>query len=869
MIHARRIHENVLADPQRFGPAAADLIVRARRAHDPEALVVALRAYAWAQRSRLADVEAKRLLDEAHRIARRNGLREALGDVLMSRAVVNQELGRLAAAARDLDAAAGFAGADRQIELAFQRAVLAQNIGHLGEAAAIYRDLLADPDSPLRTQVRAGNNLALIEAQHGRYAEATRRLERAAGLAGDDGPAAVAAVAQSLGWVTVQSGRLAEGLRRFAEAAQAYESASLPLGEHFVEYADALIDLRLIPEATAAARSAEEQFRVGEVPLMGAEAALRVAQLALLAGDAVAAEAAARDAAESFGRQGRPAWRARAVLVEAEARLHAGTASAADLRAVRRAADTLERLGMSATAVQAYLVAGRIAASLGRTRRAVDTLRHAAGLARDTPVLVRLRGQVANALAAQLRRSDGEVLAHCRRGLADLARHRTALPSVELRALASGHGAELGQMGLAVVVRAGSPPRVLDWMERTRAAGLLTVQPPDLDEIKDDLDALRAVHAELDVLSDQSDREAGVPGPLLAKQLAIENRIRRAAWQRHAAGTAARGTVGVSALRRLLDGRVLVEYGTLGDRLVAVVVAPRRSRIVPLGSLAAVQEQVRPLLFALRRLTQTRPAQTLAGARLSADLRISRLSELLLAPLGIAPGAELVVVPVGPLHGVPWSALHGGPLSLAPSATFWARTREAVRDRAGDTGRVVLVAGPNLPGASTEVAVLSTIHPHATVIAPPESTADAVAALLGGADLAHLACHGRLRADNPMFSSLILSDGPLTVQELETRGVAPHRMVLASCKSGADVSFAGDEVLGFVSALLARGTAGIVASIAAIPDVQAVDLMRALHERLVRGSTLAHGLHEARASLDRAAPGAYVNWCTFSAHGAA
>jgi tetratricopeptide (TPR) repeat protein len=877
VIHARRIHEDVLADPQRHGPAAADLIVRARHAHNPEALVLALRAYAWAQRCRFLDIEAKRLLDEAARIARRHDLHHALADVLMSRAAVNQELGRLGAAARDLDAAAHLAAADRLVELAFQRAVLQQNIGRLADAAAIYRDLLSGGQGSSRTQALAANNLALIEAQHGRHAEALRLLDRAVRLAAAVGPAVLALVTASLAWVTVQSGRLADGLRRFAEAAQAYEAASLPLGEHYIEYADALMDLRLTPEATDAARSAAEEFGRRGVSLMAAEAQLRVAQLALLAGDAGRAETAAQVAADSFGRQGRWAWRARAVLVQAEARLHSGTAGTAELQAVRRAARTLETLGNAAAAVQAYLVAGRIAASLGRTRSAVDALRRAGALARHAPVLVRLRGQVANALAARVRRNDGDVLAHCRRGLADLARHRTALPSVELRALASGHGAELGQMGLEVVVRAGSPPRVLEWMERTRAAGLLTVRPPDLDEIKDDLDALRAVHAELETVAEQSHRHSGMPGPLLAKQLAIENRIRRATWQRRTPGADARTTVGVPALRRLLDGRVLVEYGTLGPDLVAVVLEPRRSRIVPLGTVAAVQEQVRPLLFALRRLAQVRPARTRAGAplhagaRLSADLRVATLAGILLRPLGLAPGAELVVVPVGPLHGIPWSALHDGPLSLAPSATFWARTREAVLARHPVTGagdRVALIAGPNLPGAGAEVAALSTLYPQATVVAPPDSTADAVATLLGGADLAHLACHGRLRSDNPMFSSLILSDGPLTVQELETRDVAPYRMVLASCKSGADVSFAGDEVLGFVSALLARGTAGIVASIAAIPDVEAVDLMRALHERLARGSTLARALHEARASLDRDAPGAYVNWCTFSAHGA-
>ena len=179
------------------------------------------------------------------------------------------------------------------------------------------------------------------------------------------------------------------------------------------------------------------------------------------------------------------------------------------------------------------------------------------------------------------------------------------------------------------------------------------------------------------------------------------------------------------------------------------------------------------------------------------------------------------------------------------------------------------MAGPDLPGAVAEVDSLTGIHPAATSITPPASTADTVAGALAGADLAHLACHGTLRADNPMFSSLLLSDGPLTVQEAYARGLAPHRLVLASCESGSQVSYAGDEVLGFVSALLARGTAGILASTAVVPDVKAVDLMTAVHRGLARGATLARALHEARATTNLEDPGHYVNWCTFSAHGAA
>ena len=56
---------------------------------------------------------------------------------------------------------------------------------------------------------------------------------------------------------------------------------------------------------------------------------------------------------------------------------------------------------------------------------------------------------------------------------------------------------------------------------------------------------------------------------------------------------------------------------------------------------------------------------------------------------------------------------------------------------------------------------------------------------------------------------------------------------------------------------------------AAVPDVAAADLMCALHDRLAGGATLAHALFDAREGLDRADPAAFVNWCTFSAYGAA
>ena len=863
LIRAAAAYKGVVADPRAFGPVAARLVGEARRVGDAAALVVALRAEAWSERARLANGRAKALLDEAGRVARRHQLDSHLGDVLVTRAAVNLELGRSVAAQHDLDHAAALLRDGRSAELDLQRAVLLQNLGRLSDAAAVYRRVLTEPDCPVDVRAKVTNNLALIEVQRGDHRAAFGYLDEAALLAAEVGPALVAPFHQSRAWVMVQTGRLTDSLRLFDEALQLYKAAGLPLGEHYLEHADALVDLRLLPEASVMAQRAVEQFQAHGVLLMAAEAQLRTAWLALLTGDHPQAAAAAALATRSFHRQRRTAWAARATIIAVEACVQTGEVSVAQLRAARRAAATLEKHAILSSAVEAHLAVGRVAAALGQRRVALGGLHRAHQLAGGAPVLVRLKGRVAAALAARLRRQDRTVVQQCRTGLADLGRHRAVLASMELRALASGHGVELGRLGLEVLLRTGSAPRVLDWMERTRAAALFAVEPADIRGFEEELAALQTVHAELAQARRDS---AGEPAELLAKQTAIEGRLRRVAWARQASGDVGTTVMSPAELRRLLDPQVLVEYGALDGRLFAVVLEARRTRLVQLGPLEAARFETEALLFALRRLARPALSPTShAGARASADLSLRRLTDLLLRPLGLPDDARLVIVPAAALQRIPWSGLHPAPVSLAPSASFWARTRQ----QPVTGGDVVLVAGPELPGAAAEVETLRGLHDRPTVLVPPTSTVGAAAKALDGAALAHLACHGRLRSDNPTFSSLLLSDGSLTVQELDLRGIAPHRMILAACDSAAGVSYAGDELLGFVSALIARGTAGLIASAVMVPDLEAVSLMRSLHQFLLGGATLAEALHAARATTDRADRRTFVNWCAFTAFGAA
>ena len=841
-----------------------DIVRQARADGAVEALVVALRAQAWCARYAMAPQEAKALLDEAVRIAGRHHLDDRLVQVLATRAAVNHELGRPDATRRDLRRARSVAGDRPSPDLDLQAAVLAHNEGRLREAAALYERLLAHDDTPLDIRVKVSNNLALIESHHGRHASALARLEAVQADAAAQGPALVAIVEDTRAWVTVQSGRLAEGLRLLDVAADRHVAAGLSLGEHYLEHSDALEDLRLLPEAIRLVTLARDEFRSHEVSLLHAEAEIRLSRLSGLTGEHLQAEEAAAEAGRLFTAHRRTSWAAFARVLEVQARMAQRATTAADAGLARRAARRLEKAGMVSWAADAHLVAAGAAVEEGRTTQALDSLADAQRLSHDGPALLRLKGHLAGARAARLTEARAELLGHARAGLVDLAEHQDALPSIELRALASGHGVELGQLALSELLSDGRPAEVLLAMERTRAASSLAVRAAPIEGREQLIGELRAVHEELDAVASGS----GTETELLAAQRAVEGRIRRATWREQASGSATRALLSVAELRRVLAGRTLVEYAAVDGELIAVVLRARTSRLVRLGPVAAVDTEGEHLLFALRHLAQgsSRPVRARA-LWASATSAVNRLRELLVAPLGLAAGEPLVVVPSAVTWRLPWSHLCAAPVSVAPSSAAWVRS---ARRAAPVDGGVVLVAGPDLPGAESEIADLARLHPKAQVMAPPESTVEAAVAALDGARLAHLACHGRLRLDNPTFSSFRLSSGELSIHELDLHGLAPHRVVLSACDSGSDRTYAGDEFVGFVSALLAQGTAGLVASCVQVSDAEVVPVMVALHRRLLGGDSMAEAVYAATtAAVDTDRPEALAARAAFSAYGAA
>jgi CHAT domain-containing protein len=185
---------------------------------------------------------------------------------------------------------------------------------------------------------------------------------------------------------------------------------------------------------------------------------------------------------------------------------------------------------------------------------------------------------------------------------------------------------------------------------------------------------------------------------------------------------------------------------------------------------------------------------------------------------------------------------------VSPSAELWHRRgRRATVPRGR---RVALVAGPDLPGGDLEVARLTELYPSARVLRGQAAAASDVRDAVERSDLVHLAAHGTFRSDAPLFSSLRLADGPLTVYELERLRSAPGTLVLPACDAAQLEVRPGDELLGTAAALLGLGVGSVVAPVLPVPDAATIPLMVALHERLKQGAPPSAALAQAAAEVD-------------------
>jgi tetratricopeptide (TPR) repeat protein len=789
-----------------------------------------------------------RQLRLAVRLARRISSAEREADVLATLGAA------LVTSGRTVDGLAAF---DRAIELA--SGALAGRVLHrrasalwiLGRHSAALEDFRRAVSALQRSHdaiwtARALNGRGLAYVDRGFPVRAISDFVAAGRLLAENGQEReVAVTVLNQGVATFHAGDLPGALALLDEAATRYRPLGVPTPALAFTRCDVLLAAGLARDALAEADAAVRDIeRSRGRSTMRAELLLMAASCALSAAQPDAALERAR-AAHRLRRSQQSAWgQAHAKLVVIRAQFAAGQGSARLLATAADIAAQLEALH-SAQATQAHLLAGRVALGLGR---AADANRHLSAAARNRrrgSAMSRVTGWLAEALRAGAESDSRQLQLACRRGLEVLDEHRWTLGASELRAQATAQGAELAALAQRHVAAMHRPRLLLTWSERWRATALAVpaVRPPAGTGFDADLAALRQTTSHLE----EARRQGGPTASLERDMLRLEKAVRAASLRTKGAGVPARRVIDIGELLDQLGAAQLVEIVDINGTLQVLLCGAGRVRQLTAGSSADAIRAADFARFALRRLAHARPSDDLDSAAAILAAAGPRLEAATLGPAAaLLKDGPLVVVPPGRLNGIPWAllpALARRPFSVAPSAGAWLRAHAA---KPPDRQHVVLASGPGLVTDGAEVPLAAELYEDVTVLSGAAATTAKVLEALDGAWLAHVAAHGTFRADSPMFSSLRLRDGPLTVYDFEQLQRAPYRLVLSSCDSGVLAPVGADELLGLVSSLLPLGTAGVIAGVVPLNDQAAVPLMVDLHRNLRAGQTLAEALLNVR-----------------------
>lgn len=763
--------------------------------------------------------------------------------------------------------------------LAGERAWVLQRLGHLEDALQQYCPALSltREEGDVIGEAQLLDRRGRLHASHGSFDLADEDLDRARVLYAHLGSRfGVARVTHNLGFNAARRGDVATALERYDQAEEELLALGVPSFPDLLDRCEALLSARLVAEARHTAEVAVGHLEANGMELDLAQARLVLGQAALLAFAPDEARHHATLAWRSFTRQLRPAWAALARYSSLRAAWMEGHCSPVVLRAALDTAGELHAVGLAGPAQHARLIAGRVALSLGRAEEAKEHLTVAAGLRSSDPADVRARAWHAKALLCRAAGNLRGAEAALRLGARAVVQCRATLGATDRRALALVEGQELADLGIELSLESDRPERVLAWAERRMAVVLparSVPAAPDPD-IADHLTQLRLLVNEVERLDAAGDDAR----PLFHRQAILEKIISARIGLATAAGEhldLPREQVRLERMTDALGQTALVEIVESAGQLHAVTLVDGNSQLRQLGDAAEVRAEVAALRFALARVARGRsPAAPRATAAAAIRYTSERLDDVLLRPLASLLGDRpLVLVPTPDLHALPWSILpscQGRPVSVCPSVALWLRTlHPASVALVPRHDQVVLVAGPGLAHGDGELSAIRDHHVNAITLKGPAADAARVGEALDGAGMAHLVAQGEFRGDNPLFSSLRLHGGPLTVYDLEQLRRPPRQMVLSACDGGLSALHPGQGLFGLTAALLSIGTATLVASVIPISAHGTNALMASFHERLAAGVGPAEALAGAQAEMAKGGNEARARSAGFVCFGAA
>ena len=446
------------------------------------------------------------------------------------------------------------------------------------------------------------------------------------------------------------------------------------------------------------------------------------------------------------------------------------------------------------------------------------------------------------------------------RAIASIEEVRAPLPAEEFRTAFLANKLSPYTEMARLCLMDGSPSRVADaltYIERARSralmdllGGAVPVPPTPRDPFEAGLyTRLEMLREELNWFYSQinlPDNDIYMRGAETMTEFYADVREREAAIseitlqlrQRHGSTSVQSDPFDITTLKEDLGTETaLVEYFSLNGQLLAFVVTNMGIEIVHLmESEETVEAALRQFHFQLGALRHG--AQSLHNymPELTARARyhLCRLYDLLMRPIEDRLGTRrLVVVPHRVLHYVPFQALHDGlsylierrEVCCVPSAAILHHCLSLPRHPL-ERATLLGFSDQRNPRVRDEVLALARLFPESTLLRDDQANRVSLSEYSKTSHVLHLACHGNFRLDNPLFSSLQLADGWLTVRDVYRLDLSRCQLVtLSACETGVNVLAPGDEWIGLARGFFSAGSPSLLVSQWVVDDEATAKLM--------------------------------------------
>lgn len=725
------------------------------------------------------------------------------------------------------------------------------------------------------------NGLANALSRQLRIAEAIATYEQALALAESTGQLVTQAeIACNLGGLALFQGRYAEALALLEGSRQRYAALDMPHESAVseLELGDAYLELGLLAEAAEIYQRICTTFATLDMLPEQARALLHYSRTCLHLGKLDQAHSLLEEALACFQAQEHTVGVALTNALAAWVAFQCGDdAMVLDLAAAAEAplaaANAWEQL------LTVRWLYGMALGRTGQTERAYQQLRSVFADAERhgaTPSMQRSATALGQLL---LQHGDTEAARHAFLQAVTLGEAlRAPLPADALR-IALAAETLVPYAGLVQICLAHpTAPQIaaaLDYAERSRARALVeqlsgTITLPTQVHHAHAalfLEELSRLRAELNWLYSRLQR----PSEQVTDHEQFE-RLRAAAQEREAAITALHLrmqhtrsahpaqalTFDLPALQAVLGSdTVLVEYVVVADYLCAFVITATDVQVMRnLAPIEQITAAIQGFHFQIGALSHgaALPRAHLPTLTERTRAHLAQLAAYLIEPLEPLLGDQrLVVAPCDLLHYVPFHALATArgylierhEVCVVPSAAVFVQCMQRPRQPIHHA-LLAAVDAENLPAASAEVQQLAPHFPQATTLLAADATQAAVRTGSATADLIHLACHGRFRADNPLFSALQLADGWLTVHDIYSFQTAAQLVTLSACETGVNVVAPGNELIGLARGFFMAGTSAILVSQWRVDDRVTTAFMDTFYRHLMQGHSPAAALQAAQ-----------------------